>query len=213
MKPSVTHGSAAAPPAEPGRVTLTFPSGETLSAQVVALQNASRVLKNALAQPLPTPGVLALDDDADAAAAWTPVVQMAEMSAYPPELVKWDNLEGLLRLADKYDMQVVGAACADFLTRNKASLTLDEPLTSPKNVLLAASLIDRHYRGGGSPAGYRGADIALKSALADLRQSASARAVAAKLRALNQDERYAKVVSAPVQVNAQNEPAVMRLAT
>ncbi|KXZ42405.1 hypothetical protein GPECTOR_151g46 [Gonium pectorale] len=113
-----THGSAATRPAvEAGRVELTFPSGETLSAQTFALQNASRVLKEALSKPLATPGVLTLGND-DCLAAWSAVVQMAEMSAYPPELVNWDTLAGLLRLADKYDMPMVGAACADFIARN-----------------------------------------------------------------------------------------------
>ncbi|KXZ42402.1 hypothetical protein GPECTOR_151g43 [Gonium pectorale] len=214
-----THGSAVTRPAvEAGRVELTFPSGETLSAQTFALQNASRVLKEALSKPLATPGVLTLGKD-DCLAAWSAVVQMAEMSAYPPELVNWDTLAGLLRLADTYDMPVVGAACADFIARNKAALTLSEPLTSTKNVLVAATLCGRYS--SGCTSGCNCVEDALVSALSQLvnsgantygaysysannsaisANSAAPRTVATRLKALIKDEHYDAHVSPAVQV-------------
>ncbi|KXZ43827.1 hypothetical protein GPECTOR_79g106 [Gonium pectorale] len=139
-RPAATHGSL-----EAGRVTLAFgDGGESLSAQVFALQNASRVLLDTLSLPLPTSGVLVLDGDDDPRC-WAVVVRMAEMSAYPPKLVTWDNVEGLLRLAEKYDMPVVRTACTDFLCRKAgADLSLSAPLTSQRNTLVAATLAERY---------------------------------------------------------------------
>ncbi|KXZ43149.1 hypothetical protein GPECTOR_100g20 [Gonium pectorale] len=206
MEQTATHGSAAAPSTEAGRITLAFPSGKTLSAQIAAIQNVSGVLKSALAQPLSTPGVLPLDDDGeDSIAAWSAVVQMAELRAYQPELVNWNNVGSLFNLVAKYDMPVVGAACSDFLPCNKASLGLDHPLTSPKNVLVAVTLCDRH---GCTPAGCQAVEEALVSALSPLLTrvdssgylgSPDAAAAAARLRALIKDKRYTTAVSMAVQ--------------
>ncbi|KXZ41663.1 hypothetical protein GPECTOR_333g62 [Gonium pectorale] len=209
MEHTATRGSACTP-AEEGRVTLTFPSGAALGVQVSALRNASRVLKEALTQPLTTPGVLALDDDAEGAACWAAVVQIAELSAYPLQLITWDNLECLMRLADKYNMPYISAACAEFLSRNKESLTLEAPLTSPKNVLLAATLIERQCCWDGAPPELCSVEAALESALSPLLQkrtvgcvgSETALAVATKLRALIQDKRYTTTISSTVQLRA-----------
>ncbi|KXZ42404.1 hypothetical protein GPECTOR_151g45 [Gonium pectorale] len=204
-----THGSSAATPlAEADRVTLTFPSGGqtlSISAPASTFKNASGVLKAVLEEPLPTPCVLALDDGSEDAAAWFAVVQMAELRAYPSALVTWD----LMHLADKYDMPVVGAACWDYISRNKASLTLDAPLASPKNLLRAASLCSRYSSGNApTPAGCPGVEEVLALALAPLsgmrgegssRGAAAPRDVAAKLRALVKDEHYTTTLSAAVQ--------------
>ncbi len=53
-----------------------------------------------------------------------------------------DNVEPLLRLADKYDMAVVRGHCAHYLSLNTFFMGLGEPLDSPKNTLRAASLVD-----------------------------------------------------------------------
>ncbi|KXZ55113.1 hypothetical protein GPECTOR_3g266 [Gonium pectorale] len=153
---AATHGSFAppdAPAAAPDRLALTFEGGQTLAAGVAALRGVSRVLRVALAFPLSPRGVLPLrgmDDDPDA---WAAVVRLAELSAHPTALVTWDNIGAMLRLADKYDMPAVGAACADFLLRNPDGLRLSAPLRSPANTLMAASIVDRYCGGGGGGGG------------------------------------------------------------
>ncbi|KXZ42403.1 hypothetical protein GPECTOR_151g44 [Gonium pectorale] len=116
------------------------------------------------------------------------------MSAYPLELVNWDNVEDLMHLADKYDMPVVGAACWDYISRNKESLTLDAPLTSPKNLLRAATLYDQYSSGGNAPG------CTCVSWQQQQWRAAAPREVATKLRALVKDEHYTTIISSAVQV-------------
>ncbi|KXZ45729.1 hypothetical protein GPECTOR_51g715 [Gonium pectorale] len=180
-----------------------------MSAQPFALQNISHVLNGMISRnALAAPGVLALGAEEDPEC-WAAVVQMAELRAYQPTLLKWENLPGLMRLAHTYDMPVVRAACADFISRNKDSLTLDAPLTSPKNILVAATLVEKY--GSGDCGGDGGAhefgavDKALDSALSSLRQTcapntASARSVIATLRPLVHRKEYATSISAAVLV-------------
>ncbi|KXZ46007.1 hypothetical protein GPECTOR_48g439 [Gonium pectorale] len=115
----VTHGSLPSPcpppeapplppspPASAPRViTLVFPSGRSISAQRTALWNVSRVIRAALSQAPPQVerlevgpwrrrvggGVPEEEEDVDEPACWEVVVQMAEMSAYPPQLVNWGD--------------------------------------------------------------------------------------------------------------------------
>ena len=61
----------------------------------------------------------------------------------------------LLRLADKYDMDAVRSACAVFLgsKASAAAVDLSHPLESARNLLHAASLVERYLGGGGSNSG------------------------------------------------------------
>ena len=56
------------------------------------------------------------------------------------------NVEQLLRLADKYDMDAVRSTCAAFLACNISQMALSHPLDSPRNLLHAASLAERYLK-------------------------------------------------------------------
>lgn len=62
-----------------------------------------------------------------------------------------DNVASLLRLADKYDMAAVRSTCAAFLVGRKNDMSLHEPLESPKNLLHAASLVERYLSSRSTP--------------------------------------------------------------
>ncbi|KXZ46008.1 hypothetical protein GPECTOR_48g440 [Gonium pectorale] len=241
----VTHGSLPSPcpppeapplppspPASAPRViTLVFPSGRSISAQRTALWNVSRVIRAALSQAPPQVerlevgpwrrrvggGVPEEEEDVDDPACWKAVVQMAEMRVYPPQLVDdWDSWAGLLKLAYVYDMPVVYAACAKFAKYRPWGYELSEPLTSPKNPLMAATLVERYCCGTGGddddPALGQLRDTAasrLKSALSCLGawqyepmsaiDAAATKAVASSLRKLIKDEDYKTAISPTVQ--------------
>ncbi|GFR41603.1 hypothetical protein Agub_g2327, partial [Astrephomene gubernaculifera] len=132
----LTHGS-------PGCViTLECKEGVKLEALRCALSNASPILREALSLKLAKPGVLELPEDN--AADWELMIRMIQPGTYPPAAVNWENVERLLHLADKYDMAVVRGYCANFLSRNTSSLTLSEPLLSPTNPLMAATLVCKY---------------------------------------------------------------------
>ncbi|PNW84961.1 hypothetical protein CHLRE_03g165801v5 [Chlamydomonas reinhardtii] len=88
------------------------------------------------------------DDPAD----WRAALSILQHTGMP---VSWDNVGALLRLADKYDMDAVRSACAVFLgsKASAAAVDLSHPLESARNLLHAASLVERYLGGGGSNSG------------------------------------------------------------
>ncbi|KAG2485289.1 hypothetical protein HYH03_015964 [Edaphochlamys debaryana] len=73
-------------------------------------------------------------------------MRLVEPGAQPEgSLLSWqDNLESVLVLAEKYDMAAVRAMVTGFLGCRQREMSLDEPLPSPRNILVAASLLDRY---------------------------------------------------------------------
>ena len=66
-------------------------------------------------------------------------------------------MASLLQLADKYDVAVLRRTCALFLAYRKAELNLTEPLSSPRNPIMAASMLDRFCVGDAGAAPYAAA--------------------------------------------------------
>lgn len=64
-----------------------------------------------------------------------------------------DNITGVCRLAHKFGMCVVQKSCLLFLTSNLPDTRFSAPITSPKNVLHAASLAERYLCCGGGDGG------------------------------------------------------------
>ncbi|KXZ54633.1 hypothetical protein GPECTOR_4g698 [Gonium pectorale] len=191
-----THGS----PCQ--AITLSFKSGKTLSADKCSLVKASPVLRDVLSLKLPTSGVLEVGEDSEEA--WGVVLGMLDLSAaLPVELITWDNLKGVWQLADKYNMRIVHGFCATFLAVNVPCLSLDEPLSSPKNLLKAASMVEQY--GGGVPepglvagAVQRAMNCAL-SAMVQWPVGEGLHSVLPKLGPLVLDKSYASEVSSAVQ--------------
>ncbi|KAG2423764.1 hypothetical protein HXX76_015040 [Chlamydomonas incerta] len=107
----------------------------------------------ALATPAPELPLLS-----DSAADWKVALALLQHRASPLAAINWSNVAGLCRLADKYDMPAVRNYCAWFLTANVTAMSLAAPLTSPQNLLHAASLAERYFAAAAATeAGGRGA--------------------------------------------------------
>ncbi|KXZ54632.1 hypothetical protein GPECTOR_4g697 [Gonium pectorale] len=139
------------------------------------------------------------------------VLGMLDLSVNPLDFISWDNLDGVLQLADKYDMQAERDLGATFLILNAQSLSLDPPLSSPKNLLKAASLVERYFVGLFTDAGCQLAavvDKALESSLEEIEVAPYyskdsrriVRGIICKLKPLIEDASYATTVSGAVQV-------------
>ncbi|GFR46962.1 hypothetical protein Agub_g8614 [Astrephomene gubernaculifera] len=126
---------------------LLLRDGVLLDSNACVLSQASSVLRETLRLPLSQPGVLELREDDPQA--WSAALQMISLQVYPMDVVNWDNVERLLVLADKYDMTLVRHTCADFLARKSSvgELSMNQPLTSPRNPLRAVSLVDSYCSG------------------------------------------------------------------
>ncbi|KXZ54630.1 hypothetical protein GPECTOR_4g695 [Gonium pectorale] len=132
---------------------------------------------------------------------------MVEQAAYPTAVVTWENVIDVLQLADKYDMPVVRGFCADFLSRNTQQMSISAALSSPMNVLTAASLLERYCSGAPELSPFVTAvGTALSSALSPLsqRQGGSAgdalcRNAVSNLRRLTESPSYTTTISATVQ--------------
>eukprot|EP00198_Chlamydomonas_reinhardtii_P002847 XP_001692183.1 predicted protein [Chlamydomonas reinhardtii] len=75
---------------------------------------------------------------------WEVALRLLHTIGEALDLVTWDNVVPLCRLADKYDIARLRHDCAWFLSANVSKLTLTEPLASPQNLLHAASLVERY---------------------------------------------------------------------
>ncbi|KAG2423191.1 hypothetical protein HXX76_010959 [Chlamydomonas incerta] len=89
-----------------------------------------------------SPAVLVLPGDR--AEDWEVALRLLQAGGEALELVTWDNVVPLCRLADKYDIARLRQDCAWFLSANAAQLTLTAPPTAPQNLLHAASLVERY---------------------------------------------------------------------
>ncbi|PNW85011.1 hypothetical protein CHLRE_03g167850v5 [Chlamydomonas reinhardtii] len=109
-------------------------AGGSSTASVLPIKAAAATTATATAS-------LALDYGSPAD--WEAVLQVLQLKAPP---VDWANVEQLLRLADKYDMDAVRSTCAAFLACNISQMALSHPLDSPRNLLHAASLAERYLK-------------------------------------------------------------------
>ncbi|KAG2452106.1 hypothetical protein HYH02_003140 [Chlamydomonas schloesseri] len=75
---------------------------------------------------------------------WEVALRLLQASGEVLSLITWDNVTQLCRLADKYDIPRLRSDCLWFLSANASKLSLHEPLTSPQNLLHAASLAERY---------------------------------------------------------------------
>ncbi|KAG2497101.1 hypothetical protein HYH03_004692 [Edaphochlamys debaryana] len=124
-------------------VTLMCKEGASVKAHVATLVAASPVLRESLGLALPKEGELKVEQDD--AGAWAAALRLLQPEAHPEApLLGWENVESVLKLADKYDMNVLRLVCVGFLGCRQHELSLGEPLPSPKNLLAAASLVDQY---------------------------------------------------------------------
>ncbi|KAG2485298.1 hypothetical protein HYH03_015972 [Edaphochlamys debaryana] len=124
-------------------LTLVCKGGASVTARTATLVGASPVLCEALDKPLARAGELGLEEDD--AETWGTALRLLEPEAQAEAaLLSWDNIEPVLKLADKYDMAAVRGLCAGFLGANQADVSLDHELTSPRNSLYAATLLERY---------------------------------------------------------------------
>ncbi|KXZ55007.1 hypothetical protein GPECTOR_3g170 [Gonium pectorale] len=128
-----------------------------------------------------------------------------------------DNVGMVLHLADKYDMPVVRGFCADFLSRSTSDMSLDAPLTSCKNTLVAATLVDKFCSGAPELGPFTSVvAAALDSSLSPVVQRKEGMTgVVSKLRVLASDVQYETVTSATVRLLQRqfHGPSEVRLAT
>ncbi|KAG2500331.1 hypothetical protein HYH03_001907 [Edaphochlamys debaryana] len=181
-------------------LTLAFADGKRLSAHACILAAASPVLRDCLRLSLPQTGELRLDD---AGEDWEVVLPMLQLKFYPRTLVTWDNLEALLRLAEKYDMAVVKGYATDFMARKASAMSLKEPLVSPRNPLRAATLVGTFCCTPELKPFTSVVEAAVDSALASLRSAPGDPAVvgslADSLKPLLEDPKYHLNISPAVQ--------------
>ncbi|KAG2485279.1 hypothetical protein HYH03_015954 [Edaphochlamys debaryana] len=125
------------------RLALVCKGGATVQARAATLVSASPVLRDALDKPLPTAAELRLEEDD--AKTWAAALRLLEPKEHPEApALSAANLESVLVLADKYDMAAVRCICVGFMGSHMTGTGLDPPLTSPINILRAATLIERY---------------------------------------------------------------------
>ncbi|PNW76307.1 hypothetical protein CHLRE_12g539800v5 [Chlamydomonas reinhardtii] len=84
---------------------------------------------------------------------WAVALQLLQHEDTHLAGLSWDNITGVCRLAHKFGMCVVQKSCLLFLTSNLPDTRFSAPITSPKNVLHAASLAERYLCCGGGDGG------------------------------------------------------------
>ncbi|KAG2485281.1 hypothetical protein HYH03_015956 [Edaphochlamys debaryana] len=167
-------------------------------AEASLLASASPVLRDSLALPLLASGELRLEQDD--AATWGTALRLLDPRTHAEAAeLSWANLEPVLRLADKYDSAVLRAMCATYVICSQADLSLNEPLPSPKNPLIAASLLERFCAQPELRPYTKRIGGVLARALAPPKDILAARALLAKLKGLLTSPSYVRLVSPSVQ--------------
>ncbi|KAG2485285.1 hypothetical protein HYH03_015960 [Edaphochlamys debaryana] len=114
-------------------------------------------------------------------------------------VLNWYHLEPVLRLADKYDITVLRVLCVSYMACNQADIKLEESLTSPKNPLIAATLMEQCCAQPELDPYVKPVNAVVNAALTAPTGSTAQRAFMGKLRALVTSPLYMKLVSPGVQ--------------